>query len=536
MSINPYSRGERPLHEYLRIHAAATPTKAAIIWYGREISYAELDRLSNGFAHRLAQLGVRKGDKVILFLQNCPQYVIAHFGIQKLGGIVSPCSPLFKEHEFAYQVGDLGAKVIVAGDDLIPTVRAATRDKPVEHVFAVRYADFLPAEPTLDVPAEFRERRALPVGVHDFLGEIGHAQAFVPPEPMDMDDVALMTYTSGTTGMPKGAMLTYRNALFKTAAAAQAYEMNADEVILAIAPLYHIAGMVGGLCIPAYSGATVVLLNRFDPVTVLQAIDRYRVTWWYSMAPMLVAAMQAPASERYSRKTLRTTLSTSFGIQLTKPLAEQWSRFANDCAVYEAGYGLSETHTMDAIMPRHAVKWGTHGKASPGVDIRIVDPVSGAVLPAGEQGEIVTSSIGIFKGYWNKPAATGEILRDGWIHTGDIGVLDSDGYLTFTGRTKEMIKVSGYSVFPEEVEMILIKHPDVRQAAVIGVPDSNKGEIIKAFIVLKPEAIGKASEEAIIGWCKDNMSHYKVPRAIAFRDALPATGAGKVLRRLLKDA
>jgi len=227
--------------------------------------------------------------------------------------------------------------------------------------------------------------------------------------------------------------------------------------------------------------------------------------------------------------------ATSFGIVLTEPLARQWSEFTGGCALFEAAYGLSETHTMDTYMPRDAIRWGTQGKPCPGVEIRILDPDTGAERPRGELGEIVLRSAGSFRGYWNKPEATAKTLRDGWVYTGDMGRLDEAGYLCFVGRFKEMIKVSGYSVFPEEVEKILNTHPAVAQSAVIGVPDPTRGEVVKAVIVPRPEARGKVSADEIVAWARENMSVYKAPREIEFRDALPATGAGKVLRRLLKD-
>lgn len=524
---------QKPLHEYLRQHARAFPEKPAIVWYGRALSYRELDHWSDGFAQRLRELGVGKGDRVALFMHSCPQYVIAHFGIQKLGAIVSPCSPAFKAHEFGYQVSDMETRVVVAADDLVPLVLAAKAKSSIAHVFAIRYADLVPAEPTLTVPEEMRAVRALPPGVIDFLAAARSAPPFESRPALSMDDVALMTYTSGTTGMPKGAMLTYRNALFKTVTSAAVRDIGADSVILGVAPIYHIAGMITAMNLPLYAGATVVLLKRFDPVAALQAIDRYRVTWWHAMAPMLVAMMQVPNAESFKRDSLDMTSTTSFGITLTEALARQWSEFANHCITCEAGYGLSETHTSDVLMPPTAVKWGTHGKPAAGVEVRIVD-VDGHDLSAGEKGEIALRSAGVFKGYWNNAEATAATLRDGWVFTGDIGMMDSDGYLTFLGRIKEMIKVSGYSVFPEEVETLLIQHPAVAQAAVVGVPDVAKGEVVKAFLVLKPEAKDDVTDQAILDWCKENMAYYKVPRSIEFRDSLPATGAGKVLRRLLK--
>lgn len=534
MNAIAYQQGEKPLHEYLRQHARTQPDKPAYIWYGRELTYRELDELSDRFAATLARLGVKKGDRIVLFLQNCPQYAIAHFGIQKLGAIVSPCSPLFKKHELEYQVSDLGAEVIVAADNLYPVVQEVLGKTGLRHVFLTSYADFLPEQTTIDVPLEMRTPAQRVDNTMDFLETLRGEQGPAPMPVLSMDDVALMTYTSGTTGMPKGAMLTYRNALFKTAAATFAGAVENQTVTLAIAPLYHIAGMLMGINVTIYSGASAVLLYRFDPVAVLQAIDTYKISHWYSIAPMNVAVMQVPDAQRYDLRSLRINPCTSFGITLTQPLAEQWGRFAGGCQTFEAAYGLSETHTCDTYTPRDAIKWGTQGRPMPGVECRIVDHASGADLPPGQMGEIVLRSPGNFKGYWNKPEATAATLREGWVHTGDMGKLDADGYLTFSGRFKEMIKVSGYSVFPEEVETILIKHPAIRQAAVIGVPDPGKGEVIKAVVVLKPEA-GDVTADDIIAWSREQMSPYKVPREVEFRSELPTTGAGKVLRRLLKE-
>lgn len=534
MHATQYRQGEKPLHEYLRQHARTQPDKAAYIWYGNALSYGALDSLSDKFAAKLAGLGVKKGDRVALFLQNCPQYVIAHFGIQKLGAIVSPCSPLFKQHELEYQLNDLGAEVIVAADNLYPIVKGVREKSPIRHLFLTHYADFLPPQPTVDVPQDICTPKLHIPGAMDFLASLKDVRQAPPQPALSMDDVALMTYTSGTTGMPKGAMLSYGNALFKTGAASDLNDVASDAVLLAVAPLYHIAGMLMGINVTIYSGASTVLMYRFDPLSVLQAIERYQVNYWYSIAPMNVAAMQSAEANKYSLKSLRVNPCTSFGITLTQALAQQWREFAGGCQTFEAAYGLSETHTCDTFNPRDAVKWGTQGKMVPGAECRIVDPQTGHVLPPDEMGEITVRSPGTFKGYWNKPEATAATLRDGWVYTGDMGKLDADGYLTFTGRFKEMIKVSGYSVFPEEVETILIKHPAIQQAAVIGVADPSKGEVVKAVVVLKPALERPVSADDIIAWSREHMSAYKVPREVEFRAALPATGTGKVLRRLLK--
>ncbi|HWV09170.1 MAG TPA: AMP-binding protein, partial [Pseudomonas sp.] len=372
----------------------------------------------------------------------------------------------------------------------------------------------------------------VPAGTEDFLVA---TRTGATPAPVDisLDDVALMTYTSGTTGLPKGAMLSYGNALFKTTLCADCNAVGPDDVLLSVAPLYHIAGMLMGVNVPVITGATGVLLHRFDPHAVLQAIDRYKVSWWYSIAPMNVACMQQPDIRSFDLSSLKMNPVTSFGIAFTEPLAQQWKSFAPHSVSQEAAYGLSETHTCDTYTPPGKAKWGTQGIPMPGVTIRIIDPETGADLPAGQLGEIILSSKGTFKGYWNKPEATAATLRNGWVHTGDMGKFDDEGYLCFTGRFKEMIKVSGYSVFPEEVETILIKHPAVAQAAVLAQPDAEKGEVVKAFIVKKPGA--EVTAEALIAWSRENMAPYKTPKHVRFIDALPATGAGKVLRRLLKD-
>ncbi|HZH07599.1 MAG TPA: AMP-binding protein, partial [Lautropia sp.] len=491
-------------------------------------------------------------------LNNCPQYIVAHFAIQKLGAVVGPCSPLFKQAELEYQLRDLGATVVIAADSLHPVLAAVRDGTMVRHVIVTSYGDLLPgaargldggaaAELPVNVPPELLLERQVPDGAIDLMSIIGPVSgsrawsdgdvSLTANRPLPaLDDLALLTYTSGTTGLPKGAMLTYGNALFKSAVTAEGHDVRADDVMLAIAPLYHIAGMLVGIGTSIYAGASTVLLHRFDPLATLQAIHHYRVTWWYSIAPMNVAAMKVPDAERFDLRSLRVNPATSFGLTLTRPLADAWADFTGGARLYELAYGLSETHTCDTFMPADAVRWGTHGRLAAGVSCRIIDPQAGHDLPSGAVGEILMKSPGNFMGYRNRPDATASTLRDGWVHTGDMGKLDEDGYLTFLGRFKEMIKVSGYSVFPEEVETLLIRHPAIAAAAVVGVPDETKGEVVKAGVVLKAAREGDAATtpDDIIAWCRENMSAYKVPRIVQIMEALPATGAGKVLRRLLK--
>ncbi len=531
-----YRLGEKPLHEYLRQNATETPDKAAYIYYGRKITWSELDRYSNSIANFLASKGVGKGDRVALFMQNCPQYIIAHYGIQKLGAVVGPASPMFKEWELEYEVNDMGAKVIFVTGDLYPIVAKILDKTPLETIIVTGYGDFAPVEPTIPVPRELKHDKYNYSGTFDMLNILGNFPSEAPRVDIDIwKDVSLMVYTSGTTGRPRGAMLTYGNALFKTAASYHGNGYKFGEIILSTNPIFHIAGMLLGVNIPVYGANTTVLLTRFEPEAVITAVEKYRCNVWYSLVPMNVAIMNYPGISSRDLTSLRLNPTTSFGIALTPEISAAWQKLTRGCLLYEASYGLSETHTADTFMPLQKIRFGSCGIPTYDTDIRIINPDTGEELKPGKQGEIVIKNPGVFKGYWNNPEGTAKTLRAGWVYTGDIGKVDEEGYLYFLGRLKEMIKCSGYSVFPEDVEALLIKHPAVAQVAVIGVPDTVRGESVKAFIVLKQDYKNKVTAEEIISWSKEHMAAYKYPRHVEFRDSLPATGTGKVLRRLLKE-
>ena len=547
-----YLAGEMPLHRYCAHHAQQTPERIALLWYGRTICWRELDQASTRLAVQLQRLGVSRGDRVALFLHNCPQGIVAHLATAKLGGIVVPCGPLSRQHELRDQLADCGAKILVAAADLMPIVEAARPGTSVTTVITTRYADLQPTQPAcrkaLAVPPELiaaDASSAPPLKNKPGAAQLDLMQLMAEPVDVaernavaaiqvNLDDVALMVYTSGTTGRPKGAMLTHRNALYKTAVTVQVSGIHASDVMLAVAPLSHIAGMLMGMNVMLYSGATTILLYRFDPLAVLQAIDRYRVTRWYSMTPMNLAVMAHPDAAQYRMESLVANPCTSFGVTLTEAIADRWRAFAGpQCRIYEAAYGLSETHTCDAITPADAPRWGWHGKIVPQTEVRIVDPHTGAELPPGQAGEITIRSPGVFRGYWQRDEATRAVLHNGFLRTGDIGQVSPDGYLQWQGRIKEMIKVSGYSVFPEEVEALLSRHPGIRQVAVTPIPDPDKGEVVCAHVV--PMSGVTLSEAELIAWSRDNMAPYKVPRRVKFHDALPATATGKVLRRLLRE-
>lgn len=530
-----YDFGQAPVHEYLRQRAKQAPDKIAMIFYGREISYKELDQASDRFASHLHKKGVKKGDRVGIFMVNCPQYAIAHFGVQKLGAIVCPCSPLFKEMELEYEINDAGIEILVCLDILLPVVQKVMGGVKLRQVIVGNLNDYLPENPTIPlVDMMAYKKQAIP-GVVDFM-DVVNAEGDAPPQvDIDLDqDIALFQYTGGTTGMPKGCMLSHKAALFKTACVCLATGMDAQTVNLVNMPIFHIAGMVAGMNSTLFAGGTQILMTMFDPTATMEAISRYKVNFWYSAVPMNVAVMKHPAIGSYDLSSLKLCLTSSFGIQLTEEISAQWGAASKGGLLLEGAYGLSETHTADTFMPRQKVKYGTCGIPGPQQEFKIVDLTDpDKELPVGEQGEIVLRNPACFKGYWNRPEETAGTLRDGWVHTGDIGKFDDDGYLYLLGRKKEMIKVSGFSVFPEEVELLLNRYPGVAQTAVIGVPDDQKGEVVKAFVVMQPDK--SATEQEIIAWAKEKMSTYKAPKYVEFRASLPTLGTGKLLRRALKE-
>ncbi|PWA09457.1 AMP-dependent synthetase [Pueribacillus theae] len=534
-----YRGGEKPLHEYLNQNAKERPNDTAYIFYGNEITWNQLNDDTNRLVHFLKKKGIKKGDCIALFMQNCPQYLIGHYAIQKLGAIVVPLNPMYKEAELEYLVNEVSIKAIISGQELYERIRNVSGKIPsVEFVLTTNYADYLPNENdiTMPLPDELKLKKRNIKNTFDFIEIIKQHNPLDETAEIDLwEDVGLMVFTSGTTGRPKAAMLTYGNALFKTATIVQTKNYNEETRTTAISPLCHIAGMLMGVNIPVYSGCQTVLFTRFDAEAAITAIEKYKINSWYTVATMNVAILNHPGVEKRDLSSLKTNFATSFGIPVNKQLADDWSKLTGGCILCESSYGLSETHTADTFMPIDKIKFGTCGIPTYDTEIRIVDIETGKDLPPGKQGEIAVKNKGVFKGYFNRPDATLETLRDGWVFTGDIGMIDEDGYLYFNGRIKEMIKSSGYSVFPEDVEALMKEHEAILQVAAVGVPDTVRGESVKAFIVLKPKYKGKITESAIIEWAKQKMAAYKYPRKVEFRDSLPATSSGKVLRRLLKE-
>ncbi len=520
----------KPLPELLRLAAEKNPSRVAVSYYGRDISYGELNSLIDRCARLLIRLGLTKGDRVALFLQNCPQFIIAYFGTLRAGGIVVPLNPMFKQAELRQELQDAGCRILIASDTLYPEAAKVSETSGLEHVLVTSLGDFCPPGAPAEVSA--------PGQTFPHTGDFARLLEETSPLPTNLvddlqEDLALLQYTGGTTGLPKGAMISHHALAYAVAAANNWFNHREDDVFLGVTPYFHIMGMVMTMCAPLATGGRTIVISRFSPDGVARAITEHKITAWVGAPTMLVAMLQLPDIGNYDLSTIRYICGggSSFSPELIKKVQE----LAPRAAIME-GYGLTESVAHGGVItPMGAYKPGFAGVPHSN-EVRIVDLETGEKeLPANQAGEIVIKGFSTFRGYWRRPEETAAVLRDGWLHTGDVGLMDEDGYVKILGRNRELIKCSGFSVFPADVEDLLYQHPAVGEAVVIGVPDSYRGESPKAFIVLRPEYAGRITEQEIIDWAKDNMSAYKRPREIEFCQELPKSAAGKILRRLLVE-
>jgi len=531
-----YLHGPRPIFEYLRIHAQNHPEKVAINYYGQEIRYSELDLVTDRLAAYLTRHGVKKGDRVALFMQNCPQYVISQIGAHKAGAIVVPCSPMFKAWELEAELNDTQAGTIICLDQIYPVVEEVRQKVSLQNIMVTSFTDYLPENPISPIHESMQTSKKLFRDTVDLV-EILRTQnpSYTRPE-VTLDDVALLQFTGGTTGLPKGAMLTHGNQLFKSAGNAHVYKYHPDDCMLTPMPIYHIAGMLWGMTSPLYIGCTMVILGRYEAKAMAIAISALKCTKVYSTVPMNMEILGLGDISDYNLKSVRINPITSFGVFLTDNLVEAWRKATDGGILVEAAYGLSETHTCDTFSPLDKPRIGSVGIPIYDTDLKIMDFNDPEKELAVEQvGEITVKSPAVFKGYWGKTEETQNALKEGRVYTGDMGKYDKDGYVYFLGRKKEMIKASGYNIAPEEVEGFLMRHPAVEQAACIPVADPKRGETVKAFIVLRPGFVGKVTENELMDWSKDKMAAYKYPRFIEFRKELPKNSIGKLLRRVLRE-
>lgn len=491
------------LAQNLLSSAARVPDRPAIIFDDVRLTFADLDAATARMAGHLTGAGLQPGDRVALMLPNVPAFAVIYYGVLRAGGVVVPMNPLLKVREIEHYLGDSGATMIFAMPGEAQAGAAATGAAFV----AVEGADAI-----------------------DLRGLIGDAGAVTAVADRDDQDTAVILYTSGTTGKPKGAELTHANLQTNQATTGETLlKLTENDVVMGCLPLFHVFGMTCGLNAAVATGAALTLIPRFDPSAVLDVIARDRVTVFEGVPTMYAAILAAAAGRDTDLSSLRT--SVSGGSSLPVEVLRRFEK-AFDCMILE-GYGLSETSPVASFNhPDTERKAGSIGYAVRGCEMAVMDE-SDAEVPVGEIGEIVIRGENIMRGYWNNTEATSAAIRDSWFHSGDLGRRDEDGYFYIVDRKKDMIIRGGMNVYPREVEEVLYEHPAVAEAAVVGVPDPLLGEEIAAFVVLAAGA--SAEPDEFSQFVKDRLAAYKYPRRVTLIDALPKTATGKILKRELRD-
>lgn len=527
---------ETSLWVNLEISARRYPKKAATIFYDSQVTYAAFAQQAEAIAGYLQrECGVARGDRVLLDMQNCPQYMLAFYAILRADAIVVPVSPMNVTDELEHYLSDSGAHVAIVGDEVVERLLPLT-DKLLTHVIAARYADYLTQQTDLPVP-EF-VRAAKTFSSHPKVASWSHALALETASrapTAHADDLAAILYTSGTTGRPKGCMHTHRTIMHTTVGGALWEGFSQDSVALATAPFFHVTGMQHSMNASIYSGATVAILPRWDPATAGYLIERYRCTHWANVPTMVVDLLAHP--DTASRDL--SSLQTIFGGGASMPEAVAAQLFERCGVRYMEAYGMTETISQTHINPHGDLRRQCLGIPTFDTESLVVDPSSLQPVAVGETGEIVSRGPQLMTGYWNNPEATRQTLvtinGHTYLRTGDLGRMDSDGFFYIADRLKRMINASGYKVWPAEVEATLYNHPDILEVAIVSAPDDRRGETVKAYIALKPAARGKINAESIITWSREHLAAYKVPRAVVFLDALPRSPTGKIQWRALQE-
>ena len=491
--------------------AQRVPDKPALIFHDQPIKYSEVDREIDRAAAGFASLGIKRGDRVAVLVHNIPHFVYAYHGLLRAGAVMIPLNTMYTTEEVSYILADADARAVVVAEPFVGTIAGLRETLPMlEHVVVAG--------------------TSAPVGAMTWEQMLGRAGDPPLVSPAD-DELAVIAYTSGTTGKPKGALLTHGNLLANLDQMAQAPRLAAAEgdVGLLALPMFHIYALNVILGLTLRVGATAVLMERFDAVGSLEAVERHKVTILFGAPPMFVAWLNTPGVDRYDLSSVR--LAISGAAPLPGVVLEDFRRRLG-ITIWE-GYGLTETApgvTSNAMGEQ--AKPGSIGKPLPGVEVRIVD-AHGEDVEEGDPGEIWVHGPNVFQGYWRQEEASADAIRDGWFHTGDVGYADEDGYIFLVDRKKDLILVSGFNVYPREVEDALYRHPKVADVAVIGVPHPYTGEAVKAFVVLKPGE--HTTEEEILDFSRKYLARFKLPGAIEFVAELPHLPTGKVLKRALRD-
>lgn len=527
---------ETNLFYNVEVSARRYPRKPSLVYYDTLVTFAdvfdEATRIAGYLEH---ECGVRQGDRVLLYMQNSPQFVIAYYGILRANAVVVPLNPMYLTEEILRYATDAGATTAIVSQELYTRVEPLLAAKQLQHLVVATYSDYLKVPTDLAVPDFVRAPR-LELSRPGLALWCEVLSKNVTPGPLTAgpDDLCVMPYTSGTTGEAKGCMHTHRTAMHTLVASMRWFDLNPELTLMAVAPFFHVSGMQGGMNGPLFNGNTIVLLPRWDRLAAAELVQRYRIASWTAVPTMIQDFFMNPDIDRYD---LTSVLKLSGGGAAMPAAVAQ--RLEERGIPYCEGYGLSETISPTHINPPDRAKAQCLGIPIYGVDSRVVDPVTFTELPVGEVGEIVTSGPQVFLGYWNRPDATAEafVEIDGkrFLRTGDLGRIDEDGYFFIVDRLKRMINASGFKVWPTEVESLMYQHPAVLEACVIGVRDAHRGETVKAFVVLRPDWVGRIDSQSLIDWSRKQMAAFKAPRIVAFVDALPKSGTGKIQWRELQD-
>jgi fatty-acyl-CoA synthase len=538
-----------PLWDNLAVNARRYPDKAALVFFGRIITYAGLLQKVERLAACLHGMGVKKGDRVLLCMQNCPQLVIAHFAILRANAVVVPVNPMNRAEELKHYITDPDARVALTTGDLASELAQASNALAPElrlaHLIVTQFTDAFDANVSGEnAPAQaWRDwlltRHALPAlqGGQVHAWEAALAVSTPAPEPATASgDLAILPYTSGTTGLPKGCMHTHASVMHNTVASGLWGNGTAENVTLAVVPMFHITGMVSLMHASIYVGATLIMMPRWDRDLAGRLISCWKVTHWTNIPTMVIDLLGSPHFERYDLSSL--VYIGGGGAAMPQAVAQ---RLLEQFGLrYVEGYGLTETAAPSHTNPPDAPKQQCLGIPFMSTDSRVIDPETLSEMPVGQQGEIIISGPEVFQGYWKRPEATQaafiELEGKRFFRSGDLGHVDEDGYFFLTDRLKRMINASGFKVWPAEVEALMFRHPAIQEACIIATKDSYRGESVKAVVVLRQSHRGQVSEQDIIDWCRENMAVYKMPRVVQFVEALPKSGSGKVMWRILQES
>ncbi|MEI8156161.1 MAG: long-chain fatty acid--CoA ligase [Burkholderiales bacterium] len=537
------------LWDNLETSARRYPDKAALVFFGSVLTYSQLLQKAEQLAQCLRGLGVKKGDRVVLCMQNCPQLVIAHFAILRANAVVVPVNPMNRTEELKHYITDPDAKVAITTADLAGELARAsdslTEKDRLAYLIVTHFTDAFDAQVSGDdaPPTAWndwlRTRHALPPlqgGQTLDWNQALAAGGELPAILVGPSDLAILPYTSGTTGLPKGCMHPHTSIMHNAVASGLWGNGSAENVVLVVVPMFHITGMVSVMHTSIRAGATLVVMPRWDRDLAGRLISRWRVTHWTNIPTMVIDLLASPNFASYDLSSL--VYIGGGGAAMPQAVAQRLLEQFD--LRYVEGYGLTETAAPSHSNPPDAPKQQCLGIPFMGTDARVIDPDTLLEVPMGEAGEIIMHGPEVFNGYWKRPDATEAAFMelDGkrFFRSGDLGRVDEDGYFFLTDRLKRMINASGFKVWPAEVEALMYRHPAIQEACIISTPDSYRGESVKAVVVLRSTHRDLVSEQEIVDWCRENMAVYKVPRIVQFVDALPKSGAGKVMWRTLQEA